>query len=31
MGAEIGATTSVFGYDGKMDSFLRGTGRAVVC
>ena len=30
MGAEIGATTSVFGYDGKMDSYLRGTGRAVV-
>ena len=30
MGAEIGATTSVFGYDGKMESYLRGTGRAVV-
>jgi len=30
MGAEIGATTSVFGYDEKMASYLRGTGRALV-
>jgi aconitate hydratase len=30
MGAEIGATTSVFGYDKKMDIYLRGTGRDVV-
>jgi aconitate hydratase len=30
MGAEIGATTSIFGYDGKMEAYLRGTGRAVV-
>jgi aconitate hydratase len=27
MGAEIGATTSVFAYDGKMESYLRGTNR----
>ncbi|MBN2482455.1 MAG: aconitate hydratase [Bacteroidales bacterium] len=27
MGAEIGATTSVFGYDAKMEAYLRGTGR----
>nr|HPM93068.1 aconitate hydratase [Bacteroidales bacterium] len=30
MGAEIGATTSVFGYDRKMEEYLRGTGRAEV-
>jgi aconitate hydratase len=30
MGAEIGATTSVFGYDEKMSQYLRGTGRADV-
>lgn len=30
MGAEIGATTSVFGYDQKMAEYLRGTGRAEV-
>ncbi|MBN2213031.1 MAG: aconitate hydratase [Bacteroidales bacterium] len=30
MGAEIGATTSVFGYDGKMADYLRGTGRTEV-
>jgi aconitate hydratase len=30
MGAEIGATTSVFGYDPKMGDYLRGTGRADV-
>jgi aconitate hydratase len=30
MGAEIGATTSVFGYDKKMDAYLKGTGRAEV-
>ena len=28
MGAEIGATTSVFGYDKKMSDYLKGTGRA---
>ena len=28
MGAEIGATTSVFGYDEKMGDYLRSTGRA---
>ena len=28
MGAEIGATTSVFSYDEKMGDYLRGTGRA---
>lgn len=27
MGAEIGATTSIFGYDGKMSEYLRGTER----
>lgn len=27
MGAEIGATTSIFGYDQKMAEYLRGTGR----
>ncbi|MBN2528961.1 MAG: aconitate hydratase [Deltaproteobacteria bacterium] len=27
MGAEIGATTSLFGYDEKMSDYLRGTGR----
>jgi aconitate hydratase len=30
MGAEIGATTSLFGYDGKMEGYLRGTGRSNV-
>ncbi len=30
MGAEIGATTSVFGYDTKMEEYLKGTGRAEV-
>lgn len=30
MGAEIGATTSVFNYDKKMSEYLRGTERAVV-
>jgi aconitate hydratase len=30
MGAEIGATTSVFGYDKKMAEYLRGTGRDAV-
>jgi aconitate hydratase len=30
MGAEIGATTSIFGYDDKMAEYLRGTGRAEV-
>lgn len=30
MGAEIGATTSIFGYDEKMAAYLRGTGRADV-
>lgn len=30
MGAEIGATTSVFGYDLKMAEYLKGTGRAKV-
>lgn len=30
MGAEIGATTSVFGYDQKMAEYLRGTSRAEV-
>jgi len=30
MGAEIGATTSVFGYDKKMADYLRGTDRAEV-
>jgi aconitate hydratase len=30
MGAEIGATTSIFGYDKKMSDYLSGTGRAEV-
>jgi aconitate hydratase len=30
MGAEIGATTSVFGYDEKMAAYLRSTGREAV-
>lgn len=30
MGAEIGATTSAFGYDERMESYLRGTDRADV-
>ena len=30
MGAEIGATTSIFGYDEKMEQYLRGTGRGEV-
>ncbi len=30
MGAEIGATTSIFGYDNKMAGYLRGTGRTEV-
>jgi aconitate hydratase len=30
MGAEIGATTSVFGYDAKMKEYLKGTGRSEV-
>jgi aconitate hydratase len=30
MGAEIGATTSVFGYDKKMAEYLKGTGRSEV-
>jgi aconitate hydratase len=30
MGAEIGATTSIFGYDQKMASYLKATGRAEV-
>ena len=30
MGAEIGATTSLFGYDQKMADYLKGTNRAVV-
>ena len=30
MGAEIGATTSLFGYDQKMREYLVGTGRADV-
>ncbi len=30
MGAEIGATTSIFGYDTKMEQYLRGTSRADV-
>ncbi len=28
MGAEIGATTSIFGYDGKSAAYLQGTGRS---
>ncbi len=30
MGAEIGATTSLFGYDDRMEAYLRATGRAEV-
>lgn len=30
MGAEIGATTSIFGYDDKIATYLQGTGRAEV-
>ncbi|NCA83989.1 MAG: aconitate hydratase [Clostridia bacterium] len=30
MGAEIGATTSLFGYDRRMSDYLRATGRALV-
>jgi aconitate hydratase len=30
MGAEIGATTSIFGYDSKMAEYLKATGRAEV-
>lgn len=30
MGAEIGATTSTFGYDVKMAEYLKGTGRKIV-
>lgn len=30
MGAEIGATTSIFGYDQKMSVYLKETGRAVI-
>ncbi len=30
MGAEIGATTSIFGYDKKMSKYLRATGRSAV-
>ncbi len=30
MGAEIGATTSTFGYDNKMSEYLRGTDRAEI-
>ncbi|SFW14500.1 aconitase [Sinomicrobium oceani] len=30
MGAEVGATTSTFGYDASMDRYLRSTGRADV-
>jgi aconitate hydratase len=30
MGAEIGATTSLFGYDAKMEEYLRGTERAEI-
>ncbi|MBN2764049.1 MAG: aconitate hydratase, partial [Bacteroidales bacterium] len=30
MGAEIGATTSIFGFDAKMEEYLKGTGRAEV-
>ncbi|MFN9781843.1 MAG: aconitate hydratase [Sphingobacteriales bacterium] len=30
MGAEIGATCSIFGYDAKMADYLKGTGRAEV-
>ncbi len=30
MGAEIGATTSIFGYDQKMSAYLRATGRTAI-
>src|SRR2546422_1671341 len=30
MGAELGATTSVFPFDAKMDAYLRATDRAVL-
>lgn len=30
MGAEIGATCSLFGYDGKMSAYLKATGRAEI-
>jgi len=30
MGAEIGATTSIFGYDAKSEAYLRGTERAAI-
>ncbi len=30
MGAEVGATTSIFGYDAKMGAYLRGTGRTEI-
>ncbi len=30
MGAEIGATTSIFGYDDKIETYLRGTERAEI-
>lgn len=30
MGAEIGATTSVFGYDGRMEAYLRATERGAI-
>ena len=30
MGAEIGATTSIFGYDAKMSTYLKATGRAEI-
>ena len=30
MGAEIGATTSIFGYDAKMSDYLKATGRAEI-
>ena len=30
MGAEIGATTSLFGYDNKMSAYLKSTGRAQI-
>ncbi len=30
MGAEVGATTSIFGYDEKMSQYLRNTGRSAV-
>lgn len=30
MGAEIGATTSLFGYDEKMSDYLKGTGREAI-